>query len=145
MNDDQQKNDANQNYANDELDVYEALLKLEESYGKELLSERQREKLLAARESLRKLKQTPEEKMSLKSLGESPNKAVDVLMYALKRSVEIMLIEGYEYCSIEEWKEKPVELRAKIVEMFFYLIYEVKEKEFEDRLRVLLQGGAKHE
>ena len=117
----------------DELDVLEAVASLEKKYGKKILTDEQREKLSAARHNLGNLGST-EEKVSIKKLVNDPQKATEVFMFALHRLVERLLIYSYDYCTESEWKNKNAELKGKVVSLFFYIIFGIKEQEMRNWL-----------
>jgi hypothetical protein len=134
---DQKKNDP---FWQDELDVYEAILKLEEEKGEKILTEEKRRKLLEAREHLSEFNQESTDKVSLKSAESDPEKAADMMIYAMRRSVKSLLIEKYKYCSLEEWEKKDGVTRRKVINLFFYLIYGIREDKLRERLVDVFEG-----
>ena len=132
-------------FLQDELDVYEAVLKLEEDYGKEILTENQKKKLLSAREHLSKLKTKKSTKVRLEEAGGDAEKVAEMMILAMKRVVETLLISEYEYCSLEEWQKKSPELKSKVINLFFYMVYEIREDVLREKLIEAFEGGAKNE
>ncbi|OGV97151.1 hypothetical protein A2W24_00395 [Microgenomates group bacterium RBG_16_45_19] len=123
----------------DELDVLEAVAKLEQKYGKKILTEEQRGKLLQARRG--EGGQTAEVSVTkinqLKSIGGIGQKEAEWLVAALRAKLKNDISNNLGKYSWDSFSEKQ---KQYVISCYFQLVYGTSEY----HLAELLAGGGKN-
>lgn len=129
----------------EELDVLEAVYKIGKEKGLELLRPEQVKKLRdgGRMEGEKAMVHGAINGKSLKRSEAQVNaiKMADLFIFTLKKSVERILLEEENYCTPEEWRKKSIELRSRVVDVFFYLFYGMKESELRLGIITKFTGG----